>query len=461
MFQLDLGRTPKYCDGMNRRSFLTLGVAGMASVGLPQLLRAHEQATKGAGSRRDTAVILLWLDGGPSHMDLYDMKPDAPEEYRGIWRPRRTRIPGFDISELFPRQAQVTDKFSLVRSLHHDSGDHFAGGHRMLTAKDMGVSGVNTAQRFPGIGAIVSRQLGARRPGIPAYVGVPNIHSIGLSPGYHGGHMLGAHHNPFQSGGDPNSPNFAVANLNLAQGLSLERLEDRRSLTLHFDSALRGLENHGTAEAIDRFSREAFDFVTGPTARQAFAINHEDARVRDQYGRHTWGQSTLLARRLVEAGATFVTITFGGWDHHWDLQAGMDRYLPMVDSAVSALFRDLDQRGLLETTLVVLCGEFSRTPRMNDGGNGGAPRSMGTPGRDHWGNSMFCLLGGGGVQGGRIIGSTDRLGQRPHTRPLTPANIHATIYRVLGINPRLQLLDTSGRPVNVLDDPMPIEELFS
>jgi hypothetical protein len=460
MFQLDLGLTRKYCDGLSRRSFLTLGVAGMASVGLPQILRAREQSASAHGLKRDTAVILLWLDGGPSHMDLYDLKPEAPEAYRGIWMPMRTRVPGFDISELFPRQARVTDKFSLVRSLHHDTGDHFAAGHRMLTTKDMGVSGANQAQRFPGIGAIASRELGPRRRGMPAYVGVPTIHSIGITPGYHGAHMLGAHHNPFQSGGDPNNPNYSVANLNLAQGLSLDRLENRRSLTRHFDAALRSLENNDTAEAMDRFNQEAFDFVTGPVARRAFDINREDPRLRDQYGRHTWGQSTLLARRLVEAGATFVTVTFSGWDHHWDLQAAMERNLPIVDRAVAALFQDLDQRGLLETTLVVLCGEFSRTPRMNDGGNGGAPRSMGTPGRDHWGNAMFCLLGGGGVKGGRIVGSTDRLGERPHTRPVTPSNIHATIYQVLGIDPRLQLLDPSGRPVNVLDDPAAIAELF-
>jgi uncharacterized protein (DUF1501 family) len=460
MFQLDLGRAGRYCDGMSRRSFLTLGVSGMASLALPGVLRARAQSAERTGNRRDTAVILIWLDGGPSHLDLYDLKPDAPAEYRGIWRPIRTRVPGFEISELFPRQARVTDLFSVVRSLHHNTGDHFAGGHRMLTGKAMGVSGANQAQRFPGIGAIASRQLGPRRRGMPAYVGVPHAASIGLNPGYFGGHMLGAQHNPFQPGGDPNGVNYTVQNLNLANGLSLQRLEDRRSLVRHFDEFQRSMGTNRTADAMDRFAHEAFDFVTGPVARQAFDIGREEPRLRDQYGRHNWGQSTLLARRLVEAGATFVTVHFGGWDHHWNLQAGMENYLPMVDSCVSALFQDLRDRGLLDRVLVVLCGEFSRTPRMNDGGNGGPPRSMGTPGRDHWGEAMFCLLGGGGLRGGQVVGSTDRLGQRPHTRPVTPANIHATIYHVLGIDPRLQLLDPSGRPVNVVDDPTPIHELL-
>jgi hypothetical protein len=460
MFQLDLGRAGRYCDGLSRRSFLTLGVSGMVSLGLPQILRAQSQSAERTGARRDTAVILIWLDGGPSHMDLYDLKPDAPAEYRGIWRPIRTRVPGFDISELFPKQARVTNLFSVVRSLHHDTGDHFAGGHRMLTGKAMGVSGANTVQRFPSIGAVVSRELGPRRRGMPAYVGVPHAASIGLNPGYFGGHMLGAQHNPFQPGGDPNAPTYTVQNLNLANGLSLDRLEDRRSLVRHFDDFQRATDGNRTAEAMDRFSQEAFEFVTGATARQAFDIGREEPRLRDQYGRDNWGQSVLLARRLVEAGATFVTVHFGGWDHHWNLQAGMENALPRVDSAVSALFQDLNDRGLLDRVLVVLCGEFSRTPRMNDGGNGGPPRSMGTPGRDHWGNAMFCLLGGGGLRGGQVVGSTDRLGQRPHTRPVSPANIHATIYHVLGIDPRLQLLDPSGRPVNVVDDPTPIRELL-
>jgi hypothetical protein len=459
MFRLDLGKTGRYCDGVSRRSFLKLGVSGMASLGLPQILKAREQSATTTATK-NTSVILIWLDGGPGHMDMYDMKPDAPAEYRGIWRPIRTRVPGFDITELYPKQARITNLFSMVRSLHHDTGDHFAGGHRMLTTKDMGVSGVNNLPRFPGIGAIVSREVGPRRPGMPAHVGAPTAASIGLSPGYFGGHMLGTQHDPFQPGGDPNSANYTVPNLNLATGMSLQRLDDRRNLHRHFDQMLRSVENNGSARAMDRFSREAFDFVTGPTARQAFDLGNEDPRLRDMYGRHNWGQSTLLARRLVEAGSTFVTVHFGGWDHHWGLQEGYERYLPMVDSCVYSLFVDLQQRGLLDQVLVVLCGEFSRTPRMNDGGNGGAPRSMGTPGRDHWGDSMFCLMGGGGVRGGQIVGSTDRLGTRPHTRPLTPCNIHATIYNVLGIDPRLQLLDPSGRPVNVLEDPTPINELL-
>ena len=456
MFRLNLGRTPRYCDGINRRHFLQLGVAGMAAVGLPQLLRAKEAS----GTSKETAVILLWLDGGPSHMDLYDMKPDAPAEYRGIWKPIKTRVPGFDITEMFPKQAQVTDKFSVVRSLYHDTGDHFAGGHRMLTAKDMGVSGANTEQKFPGIGAIVDRELGARKKGVPGYVAVPYAASIGLTPGYFGGHMLGAQHNPFAPGGDPNTPNYSVKNFDLGQGLTLDRLEDRRGLNKHFDGAKRQFDGMPTVEAMDKFAQEAFEFVSGPAAHKAFDIGKEDPRLRDQYGRQNWGQSTLLARRLVEAGCTFVTVHFGGWDHHWDLKKGMENYLPQVDSLVSALFRDLDDRGMLDTTLVVLCGEFSRTPKMNDGGNGGPPMSQGTPGRDHWGDAMFCLLGGGGIKGGQIVGSTNKLGTAPHTRAVTPSNIHATIYSVLGIDPKLQLLDPSGRPVNVLDDPEPINELF-
>jgi hypothetical protein len=459
MFRVESGTTGRYCDGMSRRSFVQLGVAGMASVGLAGVLRAKELSAA-AGGKKHTAAILLWLDGGPSHMDLYDMKPNAPPEYRGIWRPIRTNVPGIEITELFPKQAKVADKFSIVRSLHHDTGDHFAGGHRMLTTKDMGVSGANNVGRFPSIGAIVARERGGRRGAVPPYIAVPYGMSIGLRPGYFGGNFMGVQYNPFETVGDPNNANFKVPNLNLATGLTIEKLEDRRNLLARLDNFSRDMDRSGTFDAMDSFEQEAFQFVSGEAARTAFDIASEDDKLRDQYGRHSWGQSTLLARRLVEAGASFVTVHFGGWDHHWNLESGMNNYLPKVDDAVSALLTDLDQRGILDTTLVILCGEFSRTPRMNDGGNGGPPGSQGTPGRDHWGNSMFCLLAGGGVKNGQIVGSTEAKGERPLDRPLRPEHIHATIYRCLGIDPHLHVLDHSGRPTPVLEDPTPIHELL-
>jgi hypothetical protein len=460
MFRIDAGKSSPYCDGVHRRSFLQLGIAGMASVGLPSLFKAKAASAKLNQPSKDTSVILIWLDGGPGHMDMYDMKPEAPAEYRGLWKPIRSKVSGFDMTELYPKQAKITDKFSMVRSLYHDTGDHFAGGHRMLTTKDFGVSGANNAQKFPGIGAIVNRELGSRRPGLPGYVALPYASSIGLNPGYFGGHMIGVQNDPFATGGDPNAANFQVKNLEFVNGLSVERLDDRKTLSSSFDTMRRTVETSKTLEAMDRFTQQAYDFVSGANARTAFDLSREDPKLRDRYGRNTWGQSTLLARKLVEAGSTFVTVHLGGWDHHWDLKSGYENYLPKVDSLVSSLFTDLDERGLLETTLVVLCGEFSRTPKMNDGGNGGPPGSKGTPGRDHWGNAMFCLMGGGGVKGGQIVGSTDRLGTRPATRPVTPSNIHSTIYHVLGIDPKLHLIDPSGRPVPVLEDPEPIRELL-
>lgn len=460
MLKVDAGLSNKYCDGLNRRSFVQLGVAGMASVGLGDVLRAKAASATEGRSKKNTSAILIWLDGGPSHLDLYDMKPEAPSEVRGLWQPIKTNVEGIEISELFPMQAQVADKFSIVRSLHHDNGDHFSGGHLMLTSKHMGVSGAANAGKFPGLGSIIARERGSRHPSMPSYVAVPYAASIGLVPGYFGGNFLGVQYDPFQPGGDPNAPNYQVQNLNLAPGMSVDRLENRRDLNRLLDQIPRSVERRGLFTAMDRFDNDAFEFVSGARARKAFDIGLEDPRLRDRYGRHNWGQSTLLARRLVEAGSTFVTVHFGGWDHHWDLKAGMERYLPMVDSAVATLLTDLEERGMLDSTLVILCGEFSRTPKMNDGGNGGAPGSMGTPGRDHWGNSMFCLLAGGGVKNGQIIGSTDKNGYRPATRPVRPEHIHATIYNCLGIDPHLSVLDHAGRPNPVLEDPTPIHELI-
>jgi hypothetical protein len=425
----------------------------MAAAGIGDVARAKSSAAKG----NDNAAILIWLDGGPSHLDTYDMKPKAPAEYRGIWMPIPTNVPGMDVTELFPLQAQHADKFSIVRSLHHDTGGHFHGGHFMLTTKSLGP---NNSGTFPSIGSIVARERGSRRRGMPSYISVPVASSIGLRPGYFGGNWMGMQYDPFQTGGDPNSASFKVANLDLAAGMTVDRLESRRDLNQKLDRIKKTVERGTLFEAMDKFDRDAFEFVSGAAARKAFDINMEDPKLRDLYGRNNWGQSTMLARRLVEAGSTFVTVHFGGWDHHWNLESGYKSVLPRVDMAVSGLLKDLSDRGMLESTLVILCGEFSRTPRMNDGGNGGPAGSKGTPGRDHWGNSLFCLLAGGGIKGGQVIGSTNAKGERPLSRAVKPCNLHATIYKALGMDPTLHLLDHQGRPTPVLEDPTPIHELL-
>ncbi|HEY4313567.1 MAG TPA: DUF1501 domain-containing protein [Pirellulales bacterium] len=459
MFKVTSGRTPRYCDGMTRRSFVQVGAAGMASVGLPKILRAKEDSARRGTPRKDTSVILVWMDGGPGHMDMYDMKPEAPPEYRGLWQPIPTNVPGMEISELFPLQAKVADKFSIIRSLHHNNGDHFTGGHIILTSRG-GANGADQAGKYPSIGAIAAKTLGPRQPGMPAYVAVPYAASIGLRPGYFGANYLGREHNPFETDGDPNSDNFKVQNLNLPNDMSLARLEDRQGLFRDFDRMRREVDSSGALDAMNRFQHDAYQMVSGEAARKAFDIGSEDPKLRDQYGRQSWGQSMLLARRLVEAGCTFVTVHLGGWDHHWNLKSGMESYLPRVDSGLATLFQDLSDRGLSERVLVVVCGEFSRTPRMNNGGNGGPPLSMGTPGRDHWGNAMFCLLGGGGIRGGQIVGSTNRLGEAPKDRPITAGDLHATIYRVLGIDPHASFLNHSGRPVPAIDAGEVISELI-
>jgi hypothetical protein len=453
MLRIYGSRTATYCDGLSRRSFLQLGVAGVASVSLADVLRAKAQSAETGSAAKDTAIILLWLDGGPSHLDTYDMKPDAPAEFRGFWRPIKTNVPGIEFSELFPRQAKIADKFSIVRSLYHNDGDHFGGAHRMLTGRG-GANGANTSSKSPCLGAIAAKVCGPRKRGMLPYIAAPVASSVGLRPGYFGGNYLGREFNPFETEGDPNNPSFKVNSFNLPQGLTLDRLQDRRALKLSLDRLRASADLSGTMHAMDRFEQQAFEFISGDTARKAFDLTSEPADLREKYGRTSFGQSTLLARRLVEAGATFVTVHFGGWDHHWNLQAGLENYLPQVDAAVSSLFEDLAQRGLLEKVLVVMFGEFGRTPRMNNGlGNG-------TPGRDHWGNAMSCLIGGGGVKGGQIVGATDRRGEAPVNRPVTPQDVHATIYKVLGVDPQIKFLDRSGRPTPAIDNGIAISELF-
>jgi uncharacterized protein (DUF1501 family) len=448
MLQLD-AHAPGCCrDGLSRRSFLRLGAAGLTSLGLPQILQA-----RAGRAAKDTRVILLWLEGGPSHIDLWDMKPAAPAEYRGYWRPIPTNVPGMQITEMFPKQARHADKFSIVRTLHHGDGDHIGSAHILLTGR-VGPTIANQAPTAPSQGSIVARTIGARRASIPPYVVIPQAVSGVMRPGYFGASYVGQSYDPFETGGDPNSPNFKVNNLSLSAGMSVERLDDRRSLRRSLDTFRRDADAKGAFDALDDFEKQAFELVTSKSVLQAFNLAGEEEATRNRYGRNTWGQSTLLARRMVEAGVSFVTVNMGGWDQHGDLKAKMDLYLPRVDAAVSSLFQDLHSRGLLDQTLVVVCGEMSRSPRMNDGFSGQPP------GRDHWSSAISLVMGGGGVRGGRIIGATDPRGETIVERPVTPEQLHATIYNVLGIDPSVSFPDRAGRPIAAVDRDEPIRELF-
>jgi hypothetical protein len=447
MLHLSANDRHRYCDGLSRRSFLKAGALSIAGLSLADLLRARAQATQAGTPTRNTAVILVWLDGGPTHMDTYDLKPNAPMEYRGPMQGTQTNVPGIQICSLMPRQAAIADKLAIVRSLAHTTGDHFAGAHWMLT----GYHGSNAARlepMYPSIGAYTARIRGANRAGMPAHVAIPYSMTVGLRPGYLSGAYLGSTYNAFETNGDPNAAAFSVQNVTLPGGLTLGQVQERRTLLGAFDNLQREIDQSGLAANMDTFQQQAFDMVTSPQARDAFDINQEPPHLRDRYGRHTWGQSCLLARRLVEAGVTFVSIHMGGWDDHAQIGNAMNNKLPIYDRAFGTLVEDLCDRGMYDDVAVCVCGEFGRTPRVNN-----------DAGRDHWGQSGFCILGGGGLHTGLAVGATNDRGERPATRPVSPGDMLATLYRVLGINHHQTFLDHSGRPHEMLRDGQAIPEL--
>ena len=442
MWRID-GQPFQNCSGITRRNMLQIG-APLLGLGLADILRLESQAAESGNSASNKSLIIFWTDGGISQQDTYDVKPDSPTEYRGMYRPISTNVPGIVLGELLPLQAKVMDRLSIVRSVHHENGIHAPSAHWMQTGYFGPTLARNAAQK-PSLGSVIARSIGSRQPPMPAYVSIPKAEAFG----YQGAVYLGKAFNPFEVGADPNAKDFKVPNLSLPKGLTARSVDSRRELLKSFDTLRRDIDQTGVMEGLDTFKQQALEMVAGERMRAAFNLDSEDSKTRDQYGRHRYGQSALLARRLVEAGARCVNINTGNWDHHNDLQKGLDEHLPPLDRAIATLVEDLDERGMLDEVIVYCVGEFGRTPRMN-----------GHAGRDHWSDCFSVLLAGGGLQGGRIVGASEKWGGGVQERLVTPLDLLATIYHKLGIPLDTHYDDASGRPTSIVGSGQPIHELI-
>jgi hypothetical protein len=407
-----------------------LAVGGLSLEGLRRARMAGATET-----RQSKSVIMFWMAGGPSHIDTYDMKPDAAAEVRGPFRPIRTKQAGLDVCELLPRQAAVGDKLAIVRSITHDLAVHDDGSHWMQTGYPLFMAR-EKGQTHPAQGAIVSRLRGANQPGMPAYVCIPEDYQSHLGF-YQTAAYLGSR-NDALAGGDPSLGNYRPPTFQPPPS-SRCRAGDRQGLAPRSPGS-RAESAAGFGD-LDAAQQQALELTTGSRARQAFDLSQEPEKLRDRYGRHAYGQGALLARRLVEAGTTFVTINLyekdvDWWDDHYTIEANLRKRLPQYDAAVATLIEDLSERGLLDNTLVAAFGEFGRGPRIDKGA-----------GRGHWPSAMSVLLAGGGIRGGQIVGSTLADGSKPQDRHLAPGDLLATIYHVLGIDHQATLPDLQNRPI--------------
>jgi hypothetical protein len=441
-----------------RRAVLKAGVLSMAGLTLASQQRL---IAEGAAKRSGKSVILIWLDGGPSQLESYDPKPEAPLEFRGPFDSIATSLPGIRFSELMPQQAKFADKMAIIRSMRHGTGDHFAGAHWMLTGR-FGATTASKDIRYPSLGSCVSKLQGSNKPGLPAYVGLPSAESVYLFPGYQGAAYLGGEHDPFAVNNDSrylhHSYNIKVEAPTCFKppvGLDQSRAQDRSDLMRSLDRLRRDVDNTGVMDVMDSHHQSAMSLVFGGAAMEAFDISKEAPDVADRYGRNPWGQYTLMARRLVEAGVTFVTVDMPHWDHHAQLVEGHAPNMRAMDQCVGALMTDLVDRNLLDQVLVIVMGEFGRTPRINQG-QAGLP----VPGRDHWGDAFSVMLAGGGLQQGVVVGATNARAEYPVEREVAPHDLLATVYRVLGIDPGTHFLDFSGRPVALVDKTDGIQELL-
>lgn len=429
------------CDGIGRRNFLELGLSALG-LSLADVLRLRAANTH--TTRPGKSLIVFWTHGGMSQQDTYDMKPDAPVEFRGPYKPIATSVPGFQISERFPRQAKIMNRLSVVRSVHHQNAIHAPSSHWMQTGY-FGPTLARSAPQKPSFGSVIARARGAGHPDMPPYVAVPKAEAFG----YQGAVYLGSAYNPFEVGADPSAADFRVPNLSLPPGLPTRSVQTRARLLRTFDTLRREVDQSGAFEGLDGFKAQALEMVTGDRVRNAFELRREDPKLRDRYGRHLYGQSALLARRLIEAGSTCVTVNTGYWDHHNDIEKNLEEHLPPLDTAIAALVTDLEERGMLNDVVIYCAGEFGRTPLIN-----------GHAGRDHWANCFSVLIGGGGLKAGQVIGASEPRGGNVRERPITPGDLLATLYQALGIPLDTHYEDASGRPVSIVAGGKPIRELL-
>jgi hypothetical protein len=443
------------CAGIPRRDFLQLGLGGMLGLGLGDVLRFRAAAAtrpaaepllaKAAGQPVNT--IMIWLDGGPSHYETFDPKPDAPAEIRGEFKDIATAVPGTRFSEAVPELAKCADKFTVIRSICHKDPNHGGGNHYLMTGAPTPVPvACGASVTFhPSFGSVVSHHRGLR-DGMPAYMTMPQVSRSG------GPNFLGGKHAPFVIDGGPNSKNFRVRDVVLPQEISTGRAAGRKELRAALDRMQRYHDRlaEDPAVAFDEYYQQGYELVSSPKAQAAFDIHREDAKVRDQYGRNDFGQRLLLARRLVEVGVSWVTVYSGGWDHHTKLfDAYKGDHVKNTDRGVAALIRDLDERGLLDCTLVILLGEFGRTPKVNK-----------DAGRDHWPHAMSVLMAGAGCPRGGVVGATDAKGYAAAENVYRPEDFAASVYTKMGIDHTQILHTNTGRPVPLVNSGRLIRELF-
>lgn len=442
----------------DRRSFVKAGLLGSMGLTLSDLLRSDARAStdKAASGSRINSVIILWMRGGPSHIDMWDPKPDAPAEFRGEFGTKPSSVPGVNLIDLLPMSAKIMNKFAIIRSLHHHDAGHSTGDQICFTGYNSGPMADENIH--PSCGSIVSKQLGHLTPHLPAYVMIPR-----MVPGTNASY-LGVSHKPFETQADPAQPGpFRLPNFTLPEGVTMERVGDRKGLLKSFDQVRREIDKTGQMHAADRYQQQAWDIVTSPAAREAFDLDREPQAVRQRYGFMekfdaptpdrcgcpAWSQRILLARRLVEAGVRLVTVDLRWWDTHVkgfeSLKLG---FLDRWDMAYTALIEDLETRGLLDTTMVLAWGEFGRTPKVNA-----------QAGRDHYPGVFSAALAGGGIRGGTVVGASDEKGAFPKSNPKSPQDVLATIYRHLGVDTHAEYMN-NGRPVPVLPSGKPVEELF-